>query len=101
VCDRVPTGLLYTGATPRATPRADGECWTIARLAPRATRTLTLHANAASSAQGGRVVNHATARAPGVRPVSATATVRLQPAPHGCGSVEHRADSGRASLPNC
>lgn len=102
VCDRLPAELLFVRATPHAKLAAGGECWTIGRLAAHATKRFVLIANAASSAHGGRVVNHATVRAPGVRRVSATAAVRLQPAPHvGCGSVEGPGDASAPLLPDC
>jgi uncharacterized repeat protein (TIGR01451 family) len=79
VCDRLPAGLMFLSASPHAHFRSGRYCWTIRRLAAGHARTLTVIANAAPG-PGGRMVDHATADAPGARQAAAAAAVSVEPA---------------------
>jgi uncharacterized repeat protein (TIGR01451 family) len=94
VCDRLPSGLIYTGSSPHAHLSNGRYCWSITKLGAGRSKRFTLTVNV-EPGPGGRSVNHATATAHGVRGANATAAVRVSGvAPIPCGiasgaSVSH------------
>lgn len=80
VCDRLPLGLVYVGAHPRARLTNGRECWSYKSLGAHRSRTITAHARALKGTSG-RKVNHATATGKGVPTARAKATVRVKHAP--------------------
>jgi uncharacterized repeat protein (TIGR01451 family) len=98
VCDPIPAGLVYVSSSPRAHLNTGRYCWTIARLGAHRSRSFTITANAGPGAHG-RLVNVASARAPGVPTVHARATVRvIVPPPPVCGSAsDEKASLAEAS----
>jgi len=66
VCDRLPSGLVFAGAKPKAKLSKGKRCWTIRTLGAGKSKTLTLKARVLKGA-GGRKVNVATATAPNAR----------------------------------
>lgn len=80
VCDRLPLGLVYLSAQPKAKLANGSQCWTYKSLGAHKSKTITLHARALKGVSG-RKTNHATATATGVRKVTAKATVRVRRAP--------------------
>jgi uncharacterized repeat protein (TIGR01451 family) len=63
VCDRLPSGLRYVSAKPRARVSGRQQCWTIRRLGARKSRTYAVTVRAAPGAVG-RKVNTATLTSP-------------------------------------
>jgi uncharacterized repeat protein (TIGR01451 family) len=87
VCDGLPSGLLYTGSSPKARLTTGRYCWSIRRLAAGRSQTYTISVNVAPG-RGGREVNRATATARAVRSASAAASVRVTPtAPVPCATA--------------
>ncbi len=80
VCDRLPLGLVYVSADPKAKLANGSQCWSYTSLGAHKSKTITLHARALKGTSGHKI-NHATATATGVRRVRAKATVRVTPAP--------------------
>jgi len=66
VCDRLPSGLAFVSASPRAT-RSDGRyCWSLGTLAADASKTVRLVVRALRGTRGGRT-NTATVTGRGAR----------------------------------
>jgi uncharacterized repeat protein (TIGR01451 family) len=63
VCDRLPSGLAYVSAKPRAKRQGSQRCWTIKRLGAGKSRTFTVTVRAARGANG-RLTNTATVTSP-------------------------------------
>ena len=80
VCDALPGGLLYVRSNPDARVGTGQPCWTITRLAARRSKHFVVVANVAPG-YSGRLVNHATARGPGIPAAGATAPVTVTRAP--------------------
>ena len=80
VCDSLPSGLLYLSSRPGAAMRGGRPCWSIARLAAGRSKRFTLVANVAPGHRG-KLVNRATATAPGVIAGHATAAVQVTETP--------------------
>jgi uncharacterized repeat protein (TIGR01451 family) len=66
VCDRLPAGLVFVSARPRARLSGGQRCWTIRRLGARGSRTFRVTVRALPGASG-RLTNRATARSPDAR----------------------------------
>lgn len=66
VCDRLPAGLAPVGARPKGRVTGGQRCWTVARLGAGRSRTFRVTARVLRGASG-RLVNRATASAPGAR----------------------------------
>jgi uncharacterized repeat protein (TIGR01451 family) len=95
VCDALPSGLLYLRASPDANVRTGKPCWTITRLGAGGSKRFTVVANVAPGFRG-KLVNRATASAPGVRAGRAAAAVTVTPAPQvGCPSASDASAIGR------
>jgi uncharacterized repeat protein (TIGR01451 family) len=83
VCAALPAGLIQTGDRPLAHLSDGRYCWNIAQLRGERSASFTLDANVAALGSG-RKLSWATAVAPGVRRVTATAVIRVlgfKPAP--------------------
>jgi uncharacterized repeat protein (TIGR01451 family) len=80
VCDRLPLGIVYTGARPKAKLTNGRQCWSYKSIGAHKSRTITLLARALKGTSG-KKINHATATARGVPSARAAATVRVKPAP--------------------
>jgi uncharacterized repeat protein (TIGR01451 family) len=80
VCDSLPAGLAYLGSTPKGAVSKGPVCWTVRGLAAGKSRTITVLARALRGA-GGKLTNHATAKAKGMKTAKAKATVHVIPAP--------------------
>jgi uncharacterized repeat protein (TIGR01451 family) len=78
VCDALPAGLNFVGATPVARTHAEQRCWSLKRLGSHQSRRLRITANVALT-HGARITNHATASAHGVKTVHASATITVKP----------------------
>ncbi|WP_320669320.1 hypothetical protein [Patulibacter defluvii] len=80
VCERVPAGLRFVSATPKATLSSGSRCWTIKTLRPGQTATRTYSARALN--RPGRLRVRTTTRATGAatRATNATLTIRRAPA---------------------
>jgi uncharacterized repeat protein (TIGR01451 family) len=76
VCDSLPTALVFVAAHPAAQLSVGRYCFTVGSLAAHGSRGFTLVANAAPG-HSERVVNRATATAPGARSARASAIVRV------------------------
>ncbi|MGD9695706.1 MAG: hypothetical protein AB7V42_08610 [Thermoleophilia bacterium] len=76
VCDRLPSGLVFVSAAPRATLSSGRLCWRIAALGPGRSRTYRLTVRALAGASGTRV-NTAVATSPDAGTGRATQTVRV------------------------
>ena len=76
VCDRLPTALVFVAADPAARLSVGRYCFTVNSLAARRSSSFTLIANAAPG-HSQRVVNRATATAPGARGARAAAIVKV------------------------
>lgn len=94
VCDTLPAGEQFASARPSAHPRGKRYCWTIGRLSAGATKRLELTVSI-STRHGGKLVDHATAGAPGLPTSHAAAAVAVGPVPAAqCASASPaRADS--------
>jgi hypothetical protein len=77
VCAGLPAGLAYRGSRPRARLRRGRFCWTVARLAPRATVSRRLTVRTLCSARA-RLTIRAGADGPTIRTVAARRTVRVR-----------------------
>ncbi|HEX5192161.1 MAG TPA: DUF11 domain-containing protein [Solirubrobacteraceae bacterium] len=88
VCDRLPAGLGYVGATPTAKLSHGSQCWSYKRLGAHKSRTITLHAKVLKGVSGPKT-NHATATATGVPAANAKATVRVMRALELVKTVNH------------
>ena len=98
VCDAIPSGLLYLRASPDANVRTGNPCWTITRLGASRSERFTVIANVAPGFRG-KLVNRATASAPGVRVARATAAVTVTSAPQvPCSSASDASATGRSRL---
>ena len=94
VCDALPSGLLYVRSTPGANVGTGQPCWKIARLAAGRSKHFIVVANVAPG-YSGKLVNHATARGPGIPAVRATAPVTVTRAPQlPCASASGLAAGG-------
>ncbi len=98
VCDRLPTALVFVAADPAARLSVGRYCFTVGSLAAHRSRGFTLIANAAPG-HSQRVVNTATATAPGARGARAAAIVRVIVSPRapcvvGSARAEHAAATG-------
>jgi len=80
VCDRLPAGLVFVGARPRAVLSAGSYCWAVGTLGPRASKALSLTARVLRGAKG-KLRNTAVATSPGARAAAAHHTVRVLPLP--------------------
>jgi uncharacterized repeat protein (TIGR01451 family) len=80
VCDALPPGLLYLSSSAGANIRTGQPCWTIPILPAGHGKRFTVVANAAPG-YGGRLVNRASANAPGVRTAHTSAPVTVTRAP--------------------
>jgi uncharacterized repeat protein (TIGR01451 family) len=80
VCDRLPLGLVYVGSRPKARLSMGRQCWSYRVLRAHQSKTIKLIAMALPGASG-KLVNHATASANGVKTVHAHQTVNVTPAP--------------------
>ena len=69
VCDRLPAGMAAVGARPRGALAGGQRCWTVARLGAGRSRTFHVTARVLRGASG-RLVNRASATAPGARAVA-------------------------------
>ena len=97
VCDRLPTALVFVAADPAARLSVGRYCFTVRSLRAHGSRSFTLVANAAPG-HSGRVVNTATATAPGARAARAAAIVKvIAPPPEVCVVGSARAERGAAS----
>jgi uncharacterized repeat protein (TIGR01451 family) len=76
VCDSLPSSLAYLRSNPRAHLRTGRYCWSIHKLGAHHSKTFTIAANA-EPGNGGKLVNHATASAPGFRTAHTSASVRM------------------------
>jgi uncharacterized repeat protein (TIGR01451 family) len=99
VCDRLPSPLQYVGSAPAARLRLGRHCFSVRSLGAHHSRSFTLIANAAPG-HAGRVVNHATATAPGARGAGASAAVNVIAVPRspcvvGSARAERATSAGR------
>jgi uncharacterized repeat protein (TIGR01451 family) len=78
VCDTLPAGMNFVSATPGARMRGEQRCWSIKLLGKHQSKRLQITANVALT-HGGRVTNHASASAHGVKTVRASATIMVAP----------------------
>lgn len=85
VCERVPAGMRFVSATPKAKLVGGRRCWTIGTLKPGQAVTLGYRARALN--RPGRVRTRATGRAAGVRDAQASAPIRILRAPVRGGGV--------------
>ena len=76
VCDRLPAPLEYVSSDPAARLSLGRYCFSVRSLGSHRSRSFTLTANAAPG-HPGRVVNRATATAPGARRATASATITV------------------------
>ena len=79
VCDDVPRGLAFISA-PGFQPENGRICFTVASLAPRASKTFQLTLRVAADAPA-KITNHASARASNAPSVSASAAITVARAP--------------------
>jgi uncharacterized repeat protein (TIGR01451 family) len=79
VCDQLPSGLVFVGATPKAKLSNGKQCWSFKSLGAHKPKTIKLVAKALHGTSGYRT-NHATASGQGVQTVKAHARVRVTPA---------------------
>jgi uncharacterized repeat protein (TIGR01451 family) len=101
VCDSLPTALVFVAAHPMARLSVGRYCFSVHSLGAHGSRSFTLIANAAPG-HSGRVVNRATATAPGARSAKASATVKLiSPPPTVCvvGSARSQRDAAGGHRP--
>jgi uncharacterized repeat protein (TIGR01451 family) len=101
VCDSLPTALVFVAAHPMARLSVGRYCFSVHSLGAHGSRSFTLIANAAPG-HSGRVVNRATATAPGARSAKASATVKLiSPPPTVCvvGSARSQRDAAGGRRP--
>ena len=75
-CDRLPAGLVFVKATPKAKLTKGRHCWTIKALKPRKTKTYRVTVRALRGTTG-KKVNHATATARDARTRRAKRAVRV------------------------
>jgi uncharacterized repeat protein (TIGR01451 family) len=66
VCDRLPSGMVFVSAQPRARLTRGQRCWTVRRLGARQSRTFRVRVQALRGTSG-RKVNRATASSPDAR----------------------------------
>lgn len=76
VCDRLPAGLTFRKATPKAKLTRGRYCWTVRKLAPGKSARFSLTARVLRGAPK-RVTNRVTASSPGARSATAKRTVRI------------------------
>ena len=76
VCDHLPAGLTYVSAH-GAHFRSGNACWSIARLAPHASRSFTVVARVGIDAHAGIARNTAVASARNARQVKSTASIHV------------------------
>jgi hypothetical protein len=76
VCDRLPPGLMYVSSRPKVRLTKGSRCRSYKVLRAHKSKAIKLIAVALPSASG-KLVNHATARAKGVKTVHARTTVRV------------------------
>lgn len=75
ICDRMPSGLAFAGASVRTTVRNGARCWTVASLGPRQTKRYRITARALRC--DGSQVNRVALGARNVRPRQAHAAVTV------------------------
>jgi uncharacterized repeat protein (TIGR01451 family) len=92
VCDTIPNGLLYVSSSPRAHLQTGRYCWSIPPLCAHSSRSYTGITDAAPG-NGGKLVNHATASAPGIPTARAKATVPVIHAPRVLCGIASAADA--------
>jgi uncharacterized repeat protein (TIGR01451 family) len=80
VCDRLPAGLAFVSSSLHAVLRKGAYCWKVPSLKGHATLKIQVVARALAGAAG-RLVNTATLTGPDVKPLKATAAVRVKPLP--------------------
>ena len=80
VCDRLPAGLAFVSSSLHAVLRKGAYCWEVPSLKGHATLKIQVVARALAGAAG-RLVNTATLTGPDVKPLKATAAVRVKPLP--------------------
>ena len=78
VCDRLPSGLVFVSAKPKAKLSKGKRCWTVAKLGAKKRKVFTIKVRALKGA-GGRKVNTATATAPNARGARSKAAVGSAP----------------------
>jgi uncharacterized repeat protein (TIGR01451 family) len=76
VCDTLPSRLGYESSNPKAHRHRGARCWMIGKLGAHRSKRFTVVANA-SPGRARKLVNHATASAPGVTTAHASAPVRV------------------------
>ncbi len=86
VCDRAPAGLVLL-KTPGAKLRQGAACWTFKRLAPSKSLTLKVTARVTGTGHSRTLKNRVVAQAANAKSRSATASVRVLPAPVKPGGV--------------
>jgi uncharacterized repeat protein (TIGR01451 family) len=79
-CDRLPPGLRYVSATPRATTMSGRFCWTAGRLGAHRSRTYRLTTRAQRRTSGTKT-NHAVATSPDAATARARRSIRVTPRP--------------------
>jgi uncharacterized repeat protein (TIGR01451 family) len=80
LCDHLPSTLAYVASSPRGSPKGADICWSIAKLAVGGFKRFHLTANVMLT-RGGKIVNHASASAAGVRAVYASAAIEAAALP--------------------
>jgi uncharacterized repeat protein (TIGR01451 family) len=86
VCDTMPRGLLYVASRPTAARSHGAYCWALGSIGSHRSKTVWIRGEAKLSTHG-RVVNHATASAPGVETAHAQATLDVHNTANVCGSI--------------
>jgi uncharacterized repeat protein (TIGR01451 family) len=77
VCDRLPSGMAFAGATPNAKRRVGRRCWTIERLGAGQRRSFRVTVRVARGASG-RKTNRAIVTSPDSPPSHARRAVRVR-----------------------
>ena len=80
VCDRLPAGLAFVSSSLHAVLRKGAYCWKVPSLKGHASLKIQVVARALAGAAG-KLVNTATLTGPGVKPLKATAAVRVKALP--------------------
>jgi uncharacterized repeat protein (TIGR01451 family) len=76
VCDRLPGGLAFVSAVPRATRSSGRYCWSAGALQAHSSTTMRITTRSLAGT-GGRLTNVATVSASGVAPKTARRAVRV------------------------
>jgi uncharacterized repeat protein (TIGR01451 family) len=76
-CDRLPSGMAFTSATPKAKKSQGQRCWTAKTLKAGQTKSYKVTVRVASGANGNKV-NRASVRSPDVKPAIARRPVRVR-----------------------